>query len=111
MDRMNELRRIIEETLTEYANLPYRQKDVRVRTVFDRERDRYLVMKDGWIDDERIHYCLLDVELVNGKIWIQGDHTEEGVAADFERAGIPKDQIVLGFREPEVRPFTGYAAA
>lgn len=49
--------------------------------------------------------------IIDGKIWIQRDGTEEGIAADLERAGIAKDQIVLGFRSPEVRPYTGYAVA
>ena len=111
MDKLNEYRRIIEETLTGYANLPYRHKDVHVKTAFDRDRDRYLVMKEGWNDDDRVHYSLIDIEIIGDKIWIHCDHTEEGVASDFERDGIPKDQIVLGFREPEVRPYTGYAAA
>ncbi len=48
---------------------------------------------------------------VYGKIWIQRDGTEEGIAADLERAGIPKEHIVLGFRPPELRPYTGYAVA
>jgi XisI protein len=32
-------------------------------------------------------------------------------ASDLTEAGIPKEQIVLGFREPELRQYTGYALA
>lgn len=110
MDRLNEYRRVIEESLTEYARL-LEHSGLQTSTVFDHANDRYLLIKHGWRKDERVHYCVLHVEIINGKIWIQCDHTEEGVAADFERAGVPKDQIVLGFREPELRPYTGYAAA
>ncbi|MBW4613697.1 MAG: XisI protein [Desmonostoc vinosum HA7617-LM4] len=34
---------------------------------------------------------------------------EEGVANDLVAAGIPKQQIVLGFRPPEQRKFTEFA--
>ncbi|MDZ8140638.1 MAG: XisI protein [Nostoc sp. DedQUE04] len=65
----------------------------------------------GWNGDRRIHGCLVHIDLIDGKIWIQRDGTEEGIAADLERAGIPKEHIVLGFRPPELRPYTGYAVA
>jgi len=48
---------------------------------------------------------------MNGKIWIQRDGTERGIASDLTEAGIPNDHIVLGFREPELRQYTGFAAA
>ncbi|GAK56474.1 FdxN element excision controlling factor protein like [Candidatus Vecturithrix granuli] len=40
---------------------------------------------------------------------VQYDGTEDGVAAELVAAGIPHNAIVLGFRPPEVRPFTGFA--
>ena len=110
MDKLNEYRRIIEEALNEYARL-LEHGGLEAHPVFDRVNDRYLVIKLGWRNYERVHYCVLHAEIINGKIWIQCDHTEEGVAADFERAGVPRDHIVLGFREPDLRPLTGYAAA
>jgi hypothetical protein len=65
----------------------------------------------GWDGERRIHGCLVHVDLIDGKIWIQWDGTEESIAADLERAGIPKEHIVLGFRPPELRLYTGYAVA
>lgn len=53
----------------------------------------------------------MHIDLIDGKIWTQRDGTEDGIAADLERAGIPKEDIVLGFRPPELRPYTGYAVA
>ena len=44
-------------------------------------------------------------------IRIQRDNTESGIARELVEAGIPKDRIVLGFRPPEVRPYTDYATA
>jgi XisI protein len=113
MDRteLENCRNIIESVLTEYASLPYSYADIQSEVVFDRLRDRYLWMDIGWDGDRRVHGCLVHIDLIDGKIWIQRDGTEEGIAADLERAGIPKQQIVLGFRPPEIRPHTGYAIA
>jgi hypothetical protein len=43
--------------------------------------------------------------------WIEKDNTEDGVAPELVEAGIPKSQIVLAFRPPEVRKHTDYAVA
>jgi XisI protein len=48
---------------------------------------------------------------MNDKIWIQRDGTEAGIAIALVEASIPKDQIVLGFRPPEIRRHTDYAIA
>jgi len=44
-------------------------------------------------------------------IWIQRNGTDDGIAIELEQAGIPKENIVLGFHEPDVRQHTGYAVA
>lgn len=104
-------RQVIERVLNEYAAIPYSYAPITAEVVFDRNRDRYLWMDVGWDGDRRVHGCLVHIDIIDGKIWIQRDGTEEGVAADLERAGIPKEHIVLGFRPPELRPYTGYAVA
>ena len=111
MDQLNKYREIIENILAKIAATPYSYGDVRDFTVFDRHNDRYFVMTQGWNENRRIHHCLVEVDIIDGKFWIQYDGTEEGVAADLERSGVPKDHIVLGFRRPELRPYTEYAAA
>lgn len=51
------------------------------------------------------------INVINDKIWILRDGTEEGIATDLEQAGVPKQQIVLGFHPPAIRPYTEYAVA
>lgn len=109
--KLDHYRQVIETILSEYASLPYSYANIQSEVVFDRSRDRYLWMDVGWDSDRRIHGCLVHIDLIDSKIWIQRDGTEEGIAADLERAGIPKEHIVLGFRPPELRPYTGYAVA
>ena len=57
------------------------------------------------------HGCLLHVDIIDGKIWIQRDGTEIGIATQLVEAGVPKNQIVLGFKSPERRKDTDFAVA
>ncbi|MGK7944818.1 MAG: element excision factor XisI family protein, partial [Microcystaceae cyanobacterium] len=43
--------------------------------------------------------------------YIEEDWTEEGIANDLLREGIPKTDIVLAFHDPETRKFTDFAIA
>ena len=109
MDSLEGYRPIIERTLTEYASVPYAHGDVLTEPVFDRDRDRYLLVNVGWRDDERVHGALVHIELIGDKVWIQHDGTENGIANDLVAAGVPRDHIVLGFRPARVRAYTGFA--
>ena len=111
MDQLNHYRELIERILLEYAAIPYAYDDIKNFPVFDRQRDRYVLITQGWSKKGRVHHSLIAVDIIDGKFWIQNDGTEEGIATDLERAGVPKDHIVLGFRRPELRQYTEYAAA
>jgi hypothetical protein len=55
--------------------------------------------------------CLVHLDIIDGKIWVQRDETEDGVTHELVGAGVPKHDIVLGFHPADVRPHTGYAIA
>jgi len=65
----------------------------------------------GWENRKRIHGCIIHVDIIDSKVWIQYDGTEDGIALELEEAGIPKDKIVLGFKTPDIRKYTGYAVS
>ncbi|MBX0328394.1 XisI protein [Oscillochloris sp. ZM17-4] len=111
MDTLTSYRTIIQNTLLAYAAIPYAQGGIACRPAFDTERDSYLLITEGWNGPRRIHGCLAHIEIMNNKVWVQRDDTESGIAYDLVAAGIPRDQIVLGFQEPGVRQYTDYAAA
>jgi hypothetical protein len=111
MDRLEQYRTIIEQVLTQRVNDLKDFSDLRDKTVFDRRTDSYLLLRQGWDKSRRVHAIIVHLEILNGKIWVQEDWTEHGVAADLEEAGVPKSDIVLGFQPPQVRPYTEYAAA
>jgi len=104
-------RETLEEILLEYTEIPYAIGDITTEAVFDRDKDRYLLVNVGWDQGKRIHGSLVHIDIINGKFWIQRDGTEEGIAVALTRAGVPKDHIVLAFRPPEIREHTDFAVA
>ncbi|MDY6781017.1 MAG: XisI protein [Cyanobacteriota bacterium] len=97
------------ETL--YADFLGGDEEVQVELVFDRERDRYLLVEAGWQNGYRIYGNVLHLDIIDGKIWIQHDGTEDGVALELVGAGIPEKKIVLGFRSFGQREITGFAVS
>lgn len=99
---------IVEQVLCERAHFYLSPGAYRTLTVFDRERGQFLLLDEGWEGYQRIHRVWVHVEEHDGKLWIQEDGTEEGIANDLMRSGIPKECIVLGFHHPSLRPFTEF---
>ncbi len=110
MDTLEQYRQLIRTTLIEHTRVPYAYGDIQFEPVFDREADRYLLMIVGRENDRRVHGCLVHIDIINGKIWIQRDGTERGIANELVDAGVPKERIVLGFRSAELRKNTEFAA-
>ena len=111
MGTMSHYRKIVCDVLSTHLMANYAVGDITKEMVVDEKNDRYLVMLVGWEGPRRVHGALIHVDIIDGKIWIQRDGTEDGIARELEAAGVPKSDIVLGFHEPDVRPHTGYAAA
>lgn len=111
MDRLDSYRQIIRTVLKPYVEIAYANVKVKNHQIFDRETDRYIILSEGWDRQQHLHSCLLHIEIINSKVWIQLDNTEDGIAEELIQAGIPTTDIVLGFHEPEIRPYTGFAVA
>jgi XisI protein len=111
MDKTARYRQMIQSYLTRFASIPNLEEGIQDRTLFDPQNDSYAVIAEGWDGEERVHFVVAHLEIINGKIWIQADNTDVAIARELEAVGVPKSDIVLGFRAPSVRPFTEYAAA
>lgn len=111
MDIPAEWRDLIERILAEETRVPMSYGEVELYTVFDRARDHYLMMAVGWDGTKRVHAPLIHIDVIDGKLWIQHDGTEHGVARDLEAGGVPKERIVLAFQHISRRRFGDYAAA
>jgi hypothetical protein len=110
-DKTAQYRVAVKEILAEFASVPYAVGELRDRTLFDDANNRYVVISDGWVRRKRYHGIIIDLEIVNGKVWIHADNTDIVIAEKLQEHGIPKSDIVLGFRAPDVRTALGYAAA
>lgn len=111
MDTPNNYQNIIKQVLAEYAKYPPVNENIQSYTLFDDKSGNYALIEIGWQKDKYLHHTIIHVGYKEHKIWIYCDHTEDGVATEFVEAGIPKQNIVLGFRPIELRPYTGFAVA
>jgi hypothetical protein len=111
VDRIDAYREIIKGVIREYAAFDPSTGDVEAEIVFDDERGHYELRYTGWEGWRRVHGSVIHIDLRGDKVWIQHDGTEAGVAHELEAAGIPREQIVLGFHHPSKRKHTPYAVA
>ena len=112
MDKLNQYRKIVCDLLMPYTGARYSGLDVVNESVFDEINDRYIVVVVGWEGNvRRIYHNLIHIDIIDGKVWIQGDGTEDGFGYELEAAGIPREDIVPAYHPVDVRPFTGFAVA
>lgn len=111
---VDEYRRYIQELLLEraqrfaQASVP---SQVETQVIFDKERDHYQLVHVGWKPNGHRNYgCVLHLDIKDGKIWIQHDGTEEGIANALVARGVPKQEIVLAFQPPSLRKYTEFAS-
>lgn len=109
MDKLTQYRKYIQDILNEYSQYRPSYEEVDVEQIVDTKNDHYQLMTVGWNDYQRIHGCLLHIDMKAGKIWIQYDGTEEGIANRLVELGVPKTDIVLAFHAPFRRQYTGFA--
>ncbi len=57
-----------------------------------------------------VYGTIIHVDIRDRKIWIQRDFTEGGLASELIDLGVPKTDIVLGFKPPYMKQFTGFAS-
>jgi len=109
MADVSEYRKIIRDVIARYAQERPSSGDIRIESICDDAQGHYELMYCGWDRQSRVHGHVLHIDLRGGKVWIEHDGTADGVANDLVDAGIPKDRIVLAFKPPDVRPYTGFA--
>ncbi|BAZ31215.1 XisI protein [Cylindrospermum sp. NIES-4074] len=111
MDKLEKYRSYIENILREYSQYKPSYGDVELELLLDRERDHYQLMSVGWHGEKRIHGIMLHIDIKDGKIWIQHNGTERGIAQDLLELGVPKQDIVLAFHSPTRRKYTDFAVS
>ncbi len=111
MEKLQKYRRLIKELLRKDAQYPPSNGDIEPLLLFDEEHDNYQLAYVGWQGVRRVHTVLIHVGLRRGKIWIETDGTEEGIANALVHSGVPREDIVLAFHPPYKRQYTDFAVA
>jgi hypothetical protein len=109
MDRTGAYRSIVRKVIEEYAGYNPSHGQIETEAVVDREHDHYEVMHVGWDGARRVYGCVVHIDIRGGKVWVQYDGTSSPVAEELLAAGIPREDIVLGFHPAEVRRHTAFA--
>ncbi|MGL5080674.1 MAG: XisI protein [Microcoleaceae cyanobacterium] len=109
MDKVTQYRKIIQEVLLAHSQIQPAFGEIEMGVLFDHERDRYQVLRAGWLQKRRVYGALIHIDLKGEKIWVQYDGTEVGVANELTESGIPKADIVLAYHSPFMRQYDGFA--
>ncbi len=113
MDKLSEYKETVKNILNYYVELDRKTPEPNMEyfLIADAENGQYLWKTIGWEKDKHVDLTTVYIRLKNDKIYIEEDWTEEGIATDLLRAGIPKKDIVLAFHEPSLRKYTEFAVA
>ncbi len=112
MDKVKKYRKIVGDFMKEVAGYHANQDGVITEFLVDKAEKHFQLVNIGFLRKVRVYGCFVHIDLADdGKVWIQQDGSDIVVARELEERGIPKKDIVLGFHEPEVRQYSGYALA
>jgi hypothetical protein len=113
MDKLSEYKETVKNILNFYVELDRKTPEPNMEyfLIADDENGQYLWKTIGREKDKHVDLTTVYIRLKNDKIYIEEDWTEEGIAMDLLRAGVPKEDIVLAFHEPSLRKYTEFAVA
>jgi hypothetical protein len=109
MDKLTRYREAVKTLILDYAQYKPSVGEIEPEVIFDVERDHYELMMVGWRRTARVHGSVIHIDIRNGKVWIQHNGTEGDLGEELMELDVPREDIVLGYRRPEVREYTGYA--
>jgi len=113
VDRVADYRAELTRILDRHAAPTTGPAEPGVETVLltDTGRDEYVILDRGWRGGRRVDDVIVHARIAGGKVWIEQDWTDGGIAGELVRAGVPRADIVLGFHPPELRHLTDFAVA
>ena len=110
MDKITKYQAIVLQVLEEIkARFKKSSYDIRPQIIADEKNHHYQFLWMGWKGDRQIFNTSIHIDILGGKVWIQKDNTEDGLANLLVERGIPKSDIVLAYFSPEHRKLTEFA--
>jgi hypothetical protein len=110
MNSLEQYRVWIKQILTEHSRLKSSYGEIEEVVSFDEVRDHYQLFSVGWENRRRVFGSTIHIDIIDGKIWIQNDGAEVGVANELVDLGVPKGEIVLAYQPVNGRRLTEFAA-
>lgn len=111
MDKLEKYREAVKYIIKDYASLSPSTAEVDTQLLFDEDNDHYQLMYVGWQNGRRIYGTVIHMDIINDKVWLQYNGTEEDLAQSLLEKGVEREDIVFGFKPASVRKYTGYAVA
>jgi hypothetical protein len=111
MDKLLKYQEAIIALLQEYADYYNGGNDVKHYVIKDKENHHYQLIAMGFRNGVFIHSCVFHFDIIKDKVWLQVNETANLIADELIEKGVPKKDIVLGFHEPHLRQYTGFAVA
>ena len=102
-------RQLIQTILTQRAQRRSLHDPVKPYLIFDTERDHYLLVNSGWQgSSQRLYGTVSHIRILEAKIYIEYEGFEDAIADELVQLGVPRSDIVLGYRSPASRQFTQF---
>jgi hypothetical protein len=104
MDKITLYKKIAREIVTEIHQMVPDEEGMETQLVTDDLHGHYILFSVGWYDMRREYNAFLHLDVKqDGKVWVQHDGTDLKIAYLLIERGVAKDDVVLGFRQSEVR--------
>lgn len=111
MDKLTRYRSLIQDFLIEQSQGKILGGEIETEVIFDKERERFLLIDLGWNQHQRIYNCVIHLEIREQKIWIQRNQTDRPIADVLISMGVASEDIILGLQPPSIREYTGLGVA
>lgn len=112
MDSLKTYQDAIVSLLEAYAAIkPANMPDIQHQVLADRERNHFALVRLGWTQGKFVYHCVMHFDIIDGKVWLQQNRTDQDLAEELIQKGVTRQDIVLGFVPPYARAHSGFAAA
>ena len=111
MDKLAKYRRIVKSIVEHYGKFQSSVGNVETYSICDEKTDNYLVIDVGWLAFGRQHAMPIHIRIKENKVWVEWDGTDQEIVQQMIDAGIPQNDVILGFQQPEKTSFSDLKAA
>jgi hypothetical protein len=111
MDRLEKYKAIAKQILSDYVDSEPADEQTELVCVSDPAGGGYLLIELGWQPPRRIYQVIFHLRFIDGKVRIEQDWTERGIARQLVEGGVSPEDIELMFQPPDIRPFVRLTTA